>query len=640
MFDLFRSRAKAVRLLLGAMLVMVALSMLLYLIPGAGMSTSSGGGDDDQIVAEIGKTAVSVAEIDQQMRNAMQNRQITPELASSYLPQLIDQAISDRALAYEAQQLGFQVSDQDLANTIRGFQFGSLPPAQYRDYIEGQLGMTVAAFENNIRLNAYENALQEVVLEGIVATPSEVEAIFKRHNQKIKLEYVAFDPTKISTELKPTTEQLKAYYSANRGFFVMPETKSYQLIVADQAKVAETIQVTDSQVESYYNSHKDQYRTPERVHARHVLLATTGKSDADKAKIKAKADDLLKQLKSGADFAKLATANSEDPGSASKGGDLGWVVRGQMVKEFEDTTFSLQPNQISDVITTQYGYHIIQVLEKEQPRLRNLAEVKPEIVGTLRNQQVFERMQSLTDQAHAELAKAPQSADQIASKLGLQFVTVERYKAGDPIPALGTDASLISSLPAMKKGEVTQILQSGNKLVVGVLTNTFPSHPAEFDEMEPQIRTRYTQQEAVRVTAERAKKTADAAEASGGDLRAAAKKLGYEVKTTDFFARDAAAEGIGTAQYLGASFDKPVGSILGVIQAGAQTVVPKIIDRQAADMSQLAAQRDNIVMQVKQQKAVEREGLLRDSVVSRLIQQGKIKKHQTVINRIVARYRA
>jgi len=639
MFDLFRSRAKSVKILLGALLGMVALSMLVYLIPGAGTTTASD--SSDQVVAEIGKDVVTVQQIDQQLKNAIQNEHIPPELASTFVPQLIDQAISDRAIAYEAKQLGFKISDQDLANTIRGFPFGSMPPEQYRQYVEQQIGTTVAEFEDNVRLNGYQNALQNVLLySGLIATPAEIEAVYRHHNEKIKLDYVAFDPAKIAAEEKPSQEQLKAYYEANKGFFSVPESKSYQFILADQAKVMQSIQIPDSEAVSYYNSHKDQFRTPERVHARHILLSTTGKADNDKVAIKAKAEDLLKQLRAGADFAKLAKENSQDPGSAPNGGDLGWVVRGQMVKEFEDTTFSLKAKEISNVITTQYGYHIIQVLEKEEPRLKPLEEAKGEILASLRNQMVTDRMQNLIDQAQAELNKAPQNVQQIADKLGLAFVKVDNYRPGDAVPAFGTDVKLLQDLPAMKKGEVTQILQSGTKLTVGVLTDITAPHPASFEEAGVQVRTRYSQQEAVRLTAERSKQLADAATASGGDLRAAAKKLKYEVKSTDYFARDGTAEGIGTAQYLGASFDKPVGSFLGVVSAGTQTIVAKIVDRQAADMSKLAAERDNIVLQIKGQKSTAQENLLRDSVVSRLVQEGKIKKHQEVINRIASRYKS
>jgi peptidyl-prolyl cis-trans isomerase D len=412
------------------------------------------------------------------------------------------------------------------------------------------------------------------------------------------------------------------------------------LIVADQAQIGQSIQISDAQVDSYYNSHKDQYRTPERVQARHILIKTTGKTQAEVSQLKAKAEDLLKQIKGGADFAPLAQKNSEDPGSAAKGGDLGWIVRGQMVKNFEDTVFSLKPKEISNVVTTEYGFHIIQVMAKEPARLRTLEEVKPEIVGNLRNQQVFDLMQNLADQAHTELVKAPQNARQIADKLKLQFVQVDKFKQGDTVPTLGTDPQAPAALMTLKKGEISQVIQAGNKLVVAEVTDLHAAHPAEFGEAELQIRMQYGQQHGMQLATENAKKAADLLKTNGGDLKAAAKALGMEVKTTDFFARNGAAEGIGAASYLADGFDKPVGTIIGPINAGSQTVVAKIADRQQADMSKFAQERDALVLSLKGKRASERQIMLRDSILSTLIQQGKVKMHRDVINRLIARYRS
>jgi len=334
MFDLFRSRAKAVRILLGVMLGMVALSMLVYLIPGAGTPTID---RNDQIVAEIGKDAVTLQDVEMQIQQQLKSNRIPPDLVQVIIPQQVDQMIEERALAYQAHQLGFEVSDQALASTIRSTQFGSLTPQQYRDAIEQQMGKTVSQFENDIRSGLALNALESLAIEGSIVSPADVEAEYRRRNEKVKLDYLGFDPAKLASEVKPTPEQLKAYYDKNKNFFTQPETRDVQLIIVDQAQVVQTIQVSDAQIESYYNSHKDQYRTPERVQARHLLIKTTGKSKEETAQLKAKADDLLKQIQGGADFAKVAEKNSEDPGSAAKGGDLGWIVRGQMVKNFEDT---------------------------------------------------------------------------------------------------------------------------------------------------------------------------------------------------------------------------------------------------------------------------------------------------------------
>src|SRR3984957_13405009 len=501
MFDLFRSRAKAVRIMLGAMLGIVALSMLIYLIPGTGITAADS--NADQVVAEIGKSSVTVAQVQQQLKNVLQNRRLPPEFASTYIPQIVDQAIAERAVAYEAQQLGIRISDRDLANSLRSMPFASLPMDQYQQYVEQQYGTTVPDFEENVRVLSYEDALTLIVAEGIIVTPAEAQAEYRKRNEKLKVDYISFSPTKLMADMKPTPEQLNAYFERNKGFYKVPETRNVQFIVADQAKVSDTIQITDAQVQDYYNAHKDEYRTPERVRARHILLSTANKPKDEVAKIQAQADALLKQIKAGGDFAELAKKNSQYPGSAQKGGDLGWVSRGQMVKNFEDAVFTLKPNEISNVVTTEYGFHIIQVLEKQPAHLQTLDEVKPAIVVTLKNQNVFDRMQELADKAHAELAKSPQNAAQIATQLNLQYMVLPGYRAGAPVAQLGSDPSLLAAVQSMKAGEVSQVLQAGNKLAVAVVTGVHPPHPAQQSEVEDQVRQQYLQGEATRIIAEK-----------------------------------------------------------------------------------------------------------------------------------------
>jgi peptidyl-prolyl cis-trans isomerase D len=638
MFHLFRSQAKAVRILLGALLGIMALSMLLYLIPGTGITAADSGAD--QVVAEIGKSSVTVGQVQQQLRNALQNQRLPPDLAATYIPQLVDQAIGERAVAYEAEQLGFRISDRDLAEILRSFPFASLPPDQYQQYVEQNFTTTVPAFEDNVRVKGYEDAIQMIVLEGVIVTPADAEAEYRTRNQKIKIDYIGFNPSTVMGEMKPTPEELNAYFAKNRGFFNVPETRTLQLIVADQAKVADTIQISDAQVQEYYNAHKDEYRTPERVHARHILLSTANKPKDQVPAIQAQAEALLKQIKGGADFAELAKKNSQDPGSAQKGGDLGWVSRGQMVKNFEDSVFSLKPNEISNVVTTEYGFHIIQVLEKQPAHLQTVDEVKPAIITALKNQTVFDRMQEVTDKARAELVKAPQNAQQIATQLNLDFVTVPGYAPGIPIGPLGNDQTVGATAQSMKPGEVSQVLQSGNKLAIVVVTGTRPPHPAEMAEVEKQVRQNYLQVQSTQVVKDKSAKAAELLKQNGGDLKAAAKAVGGEVKSTDFFTRTGAAEGIGSGSLLSDLFNKPVGFVFGPLSAANQTIVGKVIDRQDADMSKFPQERDGIVTQLKGKKALDRQNLLQDSILTDLIQHGKVKKHQAVIDRLIAQYRS
>ena len=637
MFDLFRSRAKAVRIMLGAMLGIVALSMLIYLIPGTGITAADSSAD--QVVAEIGKSTVTVGDVQQQLRNVLQNQRLPPEFAATYIPQLVDQAIAERAVAYEAEQLGFRISDRDLAEILRSFPFGTLPSDQYQQYVEQNFGTTVPAFEDNVRVKSYEDEINNIVAEGVIVTPAEAQAEYSRRNEKIKVDYISFAPATVTAGIKPTPEQINAYFAKNKGFFNIPETRNLQLIVADQAKVAETIQISDAQIEAFYNAHKDDYRTPERVHARHILLSIANKPKDEVPKIQAQAEALLKQIKGGGDFAELAKKNSQDPGSAQKGGDLGWVSRGQMVKPFEEAVFTLKPNEISNVVTTEYGFHIIQVLERQPPHLQTLDEVKPTIIAALKSQTVFDRMQNLADKAHAELVKAPQNAQQIAMQLNLEFVNVPDYAPGSVIAQLGKDAQVGAAIQSLKPGEVSDVLQAGNKLAIVEVTSIRPPHPAELAEVESQVRQNYTQGEVVRIVSEKAAKAVELLKQNGGDLKAAAKAVGGEVKSTDFFTTSGAAEGLGSASIFADYFKKPVGTIFGPIPAGGQTIVGTVAGHQDADMSKFPQERDNIVLQLKGKKSADRQSLLQDSILTDLIRRGKVKKHQAVIDRLVAQYR-
>ena len=641
MFDLFRSRQKAVRIMLGVILGIVALSMLVYLIPGAGSSTGAGS-KDDQVIAEIGNQVLTVHDVDVQIQMAMRRHEIEPRMAQIMVPQRIEEMTAEWASAYEAQRLGFQVTDRDLAEAIRSIspQIAALTPQQYRDFVEQQMGETVAEFEGNLRLGLYGSALENIAMEGVLATPADVEAEYHKRNDKIKLEYIAFDTTKLAAGLKPSPAELKAYYDKNKGFFTSPESRTVQLLIADPEKMSQNIQVSDADVRAYYNSHKDQYRVQDRVKARHILVMTQGKPADEVPKLKAKAEDLLKQVKAGGDFAKLAEKNSDDPGSAKNGGDLGWVVRGQMVAEFEKATFALKPNEISGLVTTNYGFHIIQVMEKEPAHLKTMDEVKDEIVKALKNQSVAEQMQTLADKAHADLVKAPQNAAQIAKKYNLSYTELPKYKQGDAIPDLGPDRNAMGAIAQMKKGEVSDVTQSDTKLWMAVVTATFPPHPADFSEVEAQIKTIYPQQRENEIATEQSNKATELMKANPNDLKAIAKALKLEVKTTDFFSRNGAVEGVGAGQAFSALFDKPIGTIMGPLRAGGDMVIAKVIEKSSADMSKLPAERDTIVTAIKSKKAQERQALLRDSILTGLMAQGKVKIHKATVDRLVARYRA
>ena len=494
MFDLFRSRDKAVRYVLGALLIVVALSMCTYLIPGGGMTTGNAG---DNVVAEVGDSQITIRDVQAQMEQILRGGRIPPEMAQVYVPQIIDQMISDQAVAYEAQRLGLNVSDSDVAEAIRAtpsfqplFASGQFNKQAYENFL-AQQGLTIPEFETNFKKQMLKTYLDNIALNGIVITPADVAAAYKKKNEKLKVEYVSFSADKFKSQVKPTTVELKTYFDSHRNSFTVPEKRGFDLLLVTEANVGQSIQVPEAALRRYYDVNIDKYRTPERVKARHILFMTQGKPPADIPKIKAKAEDVLKQVKHGGDFAALAKKYSDDTGSASKGGDLGWIVRGQTVKNFENAAFSMKPNQISDLVTTEYGFHIIQVLEKQQAHVQSFDEVKDQIAADIKREQVFDKMPQIADQARAALVKAPQQGAEIAKQDNLTFVHVDKAGTGDSLPQVGSAPELLSAVMSLKKGEVSQVVQlSGNRLCIAAVTDIYPAHPAEFSDVEAQVRER------------------------------------------------------------------------------------------------------------------------------------------------------
>src|SRR5579862_3750869 len=373
MFDLFRSRDKLVRIMLGAILLVVAASMVTYLIPNSGFNST---GTDDTVLAEVAGQKLTQREFQQRFAMVMQNMQgATPQMAPVILPQYLDSVIQQMGALYVARKLGITVTDDEVLNGLMSryqqfFPNGAVNKDQFEQYLTSQ-GMTIEDLSTEIRNQLIFVKLQDGVLEGIVVTPAEVEAEFSRRYDKAKIAYIAFPATKFFDQVKPTDEELRKIYESSRSDYPVPAKTSYQIVVLQQDKVAATLVVSDAQLHAEYSKSMDNFRMPERLHVRHILVSTQGKSDSEKKALKSKADDILKQLKNGADFAELAKKDSDDKGSGEKGGDLDWIVKGQMDPQFEAAAFALKPKELSPVVTTTFGYHIIQVLDKEA------AHVKP-----------------------------------------------------------------------------------------------------------------------------------------------------------------------------------------------------------------------------------------------------------------------
>lgn len=641
MFNLFRSGDRSKRILLGALLILVALSMLTYLIPtyNNGPTVSP-----DSVVATVAGDDITTMDVQKLIQAAMRQKQFPAELLPNYIPNMVDQMVTDRAMEYEAQRLGIVVTQQDIADTIQQIAPSLFPDGKFvgKEAYAAMLAqqqMTIPDFEADLKRQILITRLRDIALEGTIVTPMEIEDAYKKKNEKIKVEYVKLTSDKYKNEVNPSADDLQKYFNANIAQYQQPEKRNLTVLLADQAKMTAGINPTDAELLAAYNQNKDAYRTPEQSTIRHILLKTQGKPPADEPKIKAQAEDLLKQVRGGANFGELVKKYSEDTASVPKGGEYTIQKNGQMVPEFEKAAFSLKPGE-SDLIKTTYGYHIVQVMKREDARLKPFEEAKPEIAAQLKTQKVKGLMDSISDKAQQALQKDATHPEKAAAQFDMQVVKADGYEAGKAAPEIGVNNDFDQSVAGLKKGEVSQpVALPGNKIALAVVDDVIPARPATYDEVKDKVRDAVVAARLNKAVQDHAKELADKAKSMGGDLEKAAKSMGLEVKTSADFTRAGNVEGLGMANYFAEGFAKPDGSIIGPVLMPSETVVAKVVSHVPADMSKLPEQRVQIRDDIKSQKGRDRNSLFEAGLRDQLIKSGKIKIHEDVIQRIIANYR-
>ena len=643
MFDLFRSRDKSVRILLGVLLGLVALSMLVYLIPGGPGGSSAAG---QNVVAVVGDSKITAQDLQRTVQQIQSRQQNMPKaLLALYIPSIVNQMIDAKAMAYKASQLGLQVSDQELADSIQS-EFTSQLGQQFNmnvyQQILAQQGMTVADFEKERREGMLAMRLEDLEAQALLVSDGEARAEYARKNEKIGLEYIAFTDKDFASKVNTDPAAVKAYFEKNRAEFRIPEKRDLDLIVGSVADFMQSANITDAELHKQYQDNLDNYRVPERVNVRHILIKTQGKPKDQWPQLKAKAEDILKQLQHGGNFAQLAKKDSEDPGSAEKGGELGWITRGQTVPNFDKAAFSLKPGELSGIVETEYGYHIIQVEKKEPATVKPFDEVKPQLMAEAQKDAATANLKKAADNARAAIAKNQGQADAIATKYGLRPYKLNNITSGEPLPQVGSAPDLTTALFGTAKGGVSSVvnLDTQGKAAFGVVTNTFPAHPAQYSEVQSEVQQKYKTDESARLALEAAKSAAAEAR-KGTSLQDIAKQRKLQVKTAAPFTIDGAAEGIGSAATLfPEAFKQNVGAIVGPVGAQADQFVCRISQKIPADMAQFAKDKGSIIQGLVTQKRAAQQALFRASVVADLKSHRKIKVNEEAINRIVSSFQS
>src|SRR5271169_6727084 len=600
-----------VKIILGALLVLICASMAITLIPGGVGSSLGIGAPPAGVLATIGDQQVTVPEVQREAKAMI--RQQFPRggaQASMLLPlfagQAAEQLINQKALVAEARRLGLRVNDDELRDELQHGQLGSMlfpdgkfvGQEEYENFVQRN-DMTVPQFEARVKEDVLTRKLYAMVTSSAFVGDTEVRDEFSRRNTKVKFEYAVITQADILKGLHPTDEELKAFYDRNKATYAnsIPEKRRIEYVVVDSAKMAAATTVSDRDLQAYYDLHRDEYRVPEQVKVSHILIKTPipapGAKEDEKAvaDARAKAEDVLKQLKAGGDLAKLAEKYSDDPGSAKSGGELGWIGRGRTVPEFEKAAFSLGKGLTSDLVKSSYGFHIIHIEDKQVAHLKTLAEVKGEIEEKVKQQKTARATEAA---ANALLGQARTDGfDKAAAAKGQPAITTEFFGRTDNLPGLAANPQFMDAVFNESEKAPPDMAQIPQGYVVFQLLAIKPPATPMFEEIRSKVEAQFKNERAGLLLQQKTQELSDRAKAAH-DLKKAAKDLGATVKTSDVVAPDGQVPDIGSMTNASAVFSLKPGEISGPITTGGNGVVAQLLDKQGPTDQEYAEKKDEV----------------------------------------------
>jgi peptidyl-prolyl cis-trans isomerase D len=656
MIRTLQSAGPTLKIILGGLLLIICAGMVITLIPG-GLGASFGMGAPGRgVIARIDDQEVTVPEVQRQARLMIQQRYPQAGAQASMLlpfvlPQAAEQLISQKALVVEAHRLGLRVSDEELRDDLQHGGLGAalfpegkfIGQEEYEILVQRNFNLTVPQFENLVKDDIAIRKLRALVSGSASVGEPEVHAEFVRRSTKVKFDYAVLTQADILKGLHPTEQELKAFYDRNKANYnnSIPEKRQIKYAIVESAKPAAT-PVTDQELQAYYDQHRDQYRFPEQVKVSHILIKTPlpgadGKVD-DKGveEARKKAEDVLKQVKSGGDFAKLAGQYSDDPGSAKNGGSLGWIGRGRTVPEFEKAAFSLPKGQTSDLVKSSYGFHIIRVEDKQDAHVKPLAEVKSEIEAKVKEEKATRATEiaanTLLSQARAD------GLDKAAAAKNAHVVTTEFFSRNDSLPGLSATPELMETIFNEREKAPADVVQVPQGYVIFELLATRPPATPAFEEIRSRVETEFKNERASFLLQQKTQELSDRAKAEH-DLKKAAKELGATIKTSDLVLPDGQVPDLGSLSNpaAGSIFTLKPGEISSPINTGANGVVAQLLEKQPPTEQDFAAKKDQIREGLLEGKQNELFSLFVSNLRKEMEKSNKLKVNQEELKNLTRR---
>ncbi len=652
MIRFLQTQGPTKKIILSGILLVICGAMVITFIPG-GLTSELTGQPGKGVIAKVDGGEISADEVRLTARQmAQQEAQRYGEMAAKLMPFLVqqetmravDQLISRQALLSEASRMGLRVSPEEVRDELQhGRYAGTFFPGgvfigqvEYEDLLQRN-NLTPTKFESEVSNDILLTKLQALISGSANVSEDEIHQEFIKQNSKVKFDYAVLKQDDLRKGLHPTDDELKAFYESHKQSYAnsIPEKRKIKYAVLDTNKAEQSVELTSDDLRSYYDQHRDQYRVPEQVKVSHIwikmpLPGPDGKID-DKAVAEAqhRAENLLQQLKSGAKFEDVAKKYSEDPGSANVGGSLGWIGKGQMTPEFEKAAFSLPKGQISDVVKSVDGFHIVRVDDKQDAHVKSLDEVKSQIEPIVKHQ----KAQLVAQKKADDLLKQArtQGLDAAAAAQGVSVITSDFFARKDMLPGLGPAPQFMDAVFSETEKSPPDVAPASQGIVVFQLLAVKPPATPTFDEIRSRVEEEFKNERSSTLLSQKIQELSDRAKAEH-DLKKAAKELGATVKTSDFVLPDGQVPDVGSmAGQASVAFTMKPGEISGPISNGQDAVVLAVLEDQKPTEADYAAKHDQIRDQLLLQKRNERFGLFVSSLVDEMTRSGKIKRNEEEI---------
>lgn len=630
MLDKIQSRGRAVRWVLAVVIGFIALSMLITMLPGT-LSSPSASLD---VVVEVGGQVITATEVRRRIQLMAGGRAIPPAIEPFYAKQVLDELILSGLMEIEGERQGLQVTRQEQADRIRllvpGAKAGDMQ--QYATEVLQRFQMSVPEFEDAVRKSMLTEKFAQMITDGITVSPEEVGEEFRRRNEKITIEYALVKPDELESKVSVSDAELSAHFEKNKASYQVPEKRTIRYALLDSAQARSGVSVSDAELRAYYNENIAQYRTENRARVSHILFKTDGKTDAEVAEIRKKAEDVLKQARGKAKFEDLAKQHSEDA-TKDKGGEIGWIIANQALPEYEKAAFSMTKGALSDVLKTQIGLYIIKLQDRENARTQPFEEVRAQILPVLTAQKADRAVSDLADKIGSTVRQNTRTTiDDLAKQFAMSVGEAGPSAVREPYGALGASPALDDAVYRLREGELSAPIQVPQGHVVLSLKKLDPAHAGTLAEVRSRVEADVRREKSIALAKTHAEEIA--AKAKSGNLAAVAKAAGAATKTSEGFARTGSIPDVGSAKQVAAAFSMNVGHVSAATSLGSNWVVYRVASKEPLNALLLAQQMKEVeqaLLQSKRQLAFE---AFTAALRKRLTDEGRVKYNQENMARL------